>query len=194
MIPCRPAEFGASRGSLSWIGQPQVAWLLMGSARSGYVRKRTDAYGECPYRLPHYGEGANMKISTKARVAIAAILDIAVHGKNGPVSLADIGRRQRASKSYLEYLFKILRQHGIVAGLRGPGGGYLLQRRLSEITVADIIAMVDRETFDRAAPQHSGAAPDVPTKVTDDLWRRVDEQLRHYLCSLTLESALATAT
>jgi DNA-binding IscR family transcriptional regulator len=54
--------------------------------------------------------------------------------------------------------------------------------------------MVDRETFDRAAPQHSGAAPDDPTKVTDDLWRRVDEQLRHYLCSLTLESALATAT
>jgi Rrf2 family iron-sulfur cluster assembly transcriptional regulator len=135
-----------------------------------------------------------MKISTKARVAIAAILDIAVHGKNGPVSLADIGRRQRVSKSYLEYLFKILRQHGIVAGLRGPGGGYLLQRRLAEITVADIIAMVDGETFDRAAPQHGGQASDDPTKVTDDLWRRVDEQLRKYLCSLTLESALATAT
>ena len=135
-----------------------------------------------------------MKISTKARVAIAAIMDIAVHGKNGPVSLADIGRRQRASKSYLEYLFKILRQHGIVAGLRGPGGGYLLQRRLSEITVADVIVMVDRETFDRETPQHGAPAPDDPTKVTDDLWRRVDDQLRQYLCSLTLESALATAT
>ena len=135
-----------------------------------------------------------MKISTKARVAIAAILDIAIYGKNGPVNLTDIAARQRVSKSYLEYLFKRLREGGVVAGRRGPGGGYLLQRRLSDITVAEIIAMVDEEMFEREVRWNGERGTVDQAKVTDDLWCRVDEQLRHYLCSLTLESALAAAT
>jgi Rrf2 family iron-sulfur cluster assembly transcriptional regulator len=134
-----------------------------------------------------------MKIDTKGRTAIAAMLDIAVHGTDSPVRLADIGKRQHISLSYLEQLFRKLRENGFVASYRGPGGGYRLNRRLGTISVAEIIGAVDSEAF---APDQSACADHAsgtPRSATDTLWARVDDHLRDYLRSLTLESVLADA-
>ena len=135
-----------------------------------------------------------MKIDTKARWAIAAILDIAIQGSDQPVRLADISRRQRVSQSYLEHLFKSLRESGFVTGVRGPGGGYRLIRRLATISVADVIASVDSHAFgpdpchdtDRCADDHGNA--------TDRLWCRLDDHLRNYLHTVNLASVLVSAT
>jgi Rrf2 family iron-sulfur cluster assembly transcriptional regulator len=132
-----------------------------------------------------------MWISNRARSAINALLDIAIHGKQQAVTLADIGKRQGVSKSHLEHLFKQLRLNGLVTGQRGPGGGYMLQRGLAGITVADVIVAVDGDVFEHGKP--GTADPDEPAAMTAELWWRVDRQLRHYLCTLTLESALDTA-
>lgn len=129
-----------------------------------------------------------MRIDTKGRVAIAAMLDIAVHGMNQPVPLADIGKRQGVSVSYLEHLFKRLRQNGFVASFRGPGGGYQLNRQLATVSVADVISAVDSESFEALAP-----APATLESATDILWCKVDDELRTYLRSVTLESVLADA-
>jgi Rrf2 family iron-sulfur cluster assembly transcriptional regulator len=134
-----------------------------------------------------------MKIDTKARWAIAAILDIAIHGTDRPVRLADISRRQRVSQSYLERLFKSLRESGFVASVRGPGGGYRLIRRLATMSVADVIASVDSHAFgldpcpdtDRCANDHGN--------VTDGLWCGLDDHLRNYLRTVNLASVLASA-
>jgi Rrf2 family iron-sulfur cluster assembly transcriptional regulator len=134
-----------------------------------------------------------MKINTKSRVAIAAILDVAVHGAHKPVPLTDVSERQRVSLSYLEQLFQKLRQKGYVASHRGPGGGYQINRRLATISVADIICAVDREAFGEQPSQAAAGAETSRTRVTDELWGRVNNQLHDYLRSVTLESVLAEA-
>ena len=80
-----------------------------------------------------------MKLSTKGRHAITAMMELALHQKIGPVTLADISSQQSISISYLEQLFAKLRQHGLVTGMRGPGGGYFLARPASEITIARVL-------------------------------------------------------
>ncbi|HTY98321.1 MAG TPA: Rrf2 family transcriptional regulator [Rhodocyclaceae bacterium] len=135
-----------------------------------------------------------MKVNTKSRVAIAAILDVAVHGGDRPVSLSDISQRQRVSLSYLEQLFQKLRQKGYVASYRGPGGGYQLNRALATISVADIINAVDRETFEQGpAGEPERARETLAGATTNGLWCRINDQLRDYLGSVTLESVLAEA-
>lgn len=84
-----------------------------------------------------------MKLSTKGRYAVTAMMDLAIHDVDGPVTLADISRCQGISLSYLEQLFAKLRKNGLVEGVRGPGGGYRLGKPASQISVADIIAAVD---------------------------------------------------
>jgi len=135
-----------------------------------------------------------MKIDTKARVAIAAILDVAIHGTNQPVRLADICKRQRVSQSYLEHLFKKLRDSGIVASFHGPGGGYRLIGRLINISVADIVSAVDSETDNRGPQGGIDRRSGSHDRVTDGLWCRVDDHLRDYLSSVTLQSVLASVT
>lgn len=134
-----------------------------------------------------------MRIDTKGRVAIDAILDIAMHGNNDPVCLADIGKRQRVSVSYLEHLFKRLRQSGFVSSYRGPGGGYRLKRSLATISVADVIYAVNSEAFDAESNRSGGRWPTSRGGATDGLWRRVDDQLRDYLRAMTLDTVLAGA-
>jgi Rrf2 family iron-sulfur cluster assembly transcriptional regulator len=135
-----------------------------------------------------------MKIDTKGRVALAAILDIAIHGTSRPVRLADISRRQRVSQSYLEQLFKMLLHGGFVVSVRGPGGGYQLGRRLAVVSVGEVIDDVDAAGSEqgsrRAAVQHSGDE----RVVTAELWDGLDDYLRDYLRSLTLGSVVASAT
>ncbi|TID26204.1 transcriptional regulator, partial [Avibacterium paragallinarum] len=84
-----------------------------------------------------------MKLTSKGRYAVTAILDIALNAENGPVSLADISERQHISLSYLEQLFAKLRRHGLVKSVRGPGGGYQLGQPSSQISIAMIIAAVN---------------------------------------------------
>ena len=84
-----------------------------------------------------------MKLTSKGRYAVTAMLDVAIHAASGPVSLADISERQGISLSYLEQLFARLRKHGLVNSVRGPGGGYRLGKCSAEIAVADVISAVD---------------------------------------------------
>ena len=135
-----------------------------------------------------------MKMDTKGRVAIAGILDIAIHGTGKPVSLADVSQRQRVSLSYLEQLFRKMREKGFVTGRRGPGGGYRLNRELATISVADIINAVDSEAFGRS-PSGNGTGPyrETAACVGNGLWCRVNDHLYDYLHSVTLASVLADA-
>ena len=86
-----------------------------------------------------------MRLTTKGRYAVTAMLDLALHGDNGPVSLADISGRQEISLSYLEQLFAKLRRNGLVKSVRGPGGGYRLSRSGAEIYAAEIIDAVNEQ-------------------------------------------------
>ena len=84
-----------------------------------------------------------MKLTSKGRYAVTAMLDVAIHAATGPVSLADISERQGISLSYLEQLFSRLRKHELVSSVRGPGGGYRLGRCFTKISVANVICAVD---------------------------------------------------
>ena len=87
-----------------------------------------------------------MRLSTKSRFAVTAMIDVALREEQGPVSLAAISERHQISLSYLEQLFSKLRQHGLVESTRGPGGGYSLGRAAERITMADILSAVDAPT------------------------------------------------
>ncbi|MBL8440211.1 MAG: Rrf2 family transcriptional regulator, partial [Betaproteobacteria bacterium] len=84
-----------------------------------------------------------MRLTTKGRFAVTAMMDLALRGEEGPVALAGVSERQRISLSYLEQLFGKLRRHRLVESVRGPGGGYCIARPLTEVSVADIIRAVD---------------------------------------------------
>lgn len=128
-----------------------------------------------------------MKMNTKSRMAISAILDVAVHGVAKPVALAGVGERQDISLSYLEQLFRKLRERGFVTSTRGPGGGYRLNKRLSAISVADIIAAVDGEGLDSCECKGQAASRSCQSH---GLWCRVNHHLHDYLATVTLESVL----
>lgn len=134
-----------------------------------------------------------MKIDTKARVAICAILDVAIHGVSRPVRLADICMRQGVSQSYLEQLFKMLVHGGFLASTRGPGGGYQLNRSLAVVSVAEVIDVVDAavpvQDPRRAAVRPAGEE----CVVTSELWSGLDEYLHDYLRTVSLESVLTGA-
>ena len=100
-----------------------------------------------------------MKLTTKGRYAVTAILDLAIHDATGPVALADIAQRQGISLSYLEQLFARLRKRGLVRSVRGPGGGYQLGRTADSIAVSDVIWAVD-EMVDATRCAGRGALPD----------------------------------
>lgn len=134
-----------------------------------------------------------MKIDTKARVAIGSILDVAIHGVSRPVRLADISTRLGVSQSYLGQLFSKLVQGGFLSSVRGPGGGYLLGRRLAVVSVADVIDAVDPvgpgQDSRRAAVRHSKDVGDI----TGELWGGLDDYLHNYLRTVSLESVLSSA-
>ena len=100
-----------------------------------------------------------MRLTTKGRFAVTAMIDLGLRQSNGPVTLAAISQRQQISLSYLEQLFGKLRRHGLGESTRGPGGGYALARKASDITVADIIVSVDEPIDAAEEPQGEGHAP-----------------------------------
>lgn len=130
-----------------------------------------------------------MRLTTKGRFAVTAMIDLAMRESHGPVTLAGISQRQHISLSYLEQLFGKLRRFNIVDSTRGPGGGYTLAKKSDEITVADIIVAVD-EPLDatqcggkgncHGADDHHGQC------MTHDLWSNLNKKMVEYLESVTL--------
>ena len=126
-----------------------------------------------------------MRVSTKGRYAVTAIMDLHVHGLEGPVTLADISERQQLSLSYLEQLFARMRRHELVQGTRGPGGGYRLARPADSISVADVIIAVD-EPVDATQCQGREDCDAGERCLTHDLWSELSGQLQDFLDDITL--------
>ncbi|WP_439817515.1 Rrf2 family transcriptional regulator [Zavarzinia sp. CC-PAN008] len=129
-----------------------------------------------------------MKLSTKGRYAVMAMVDLAGHSQGRPVSLADIATRQEISLSYLEQLFGKLRRSGLVRSVRGPGGGYMLGRAATDTRIADIVVAVDEPI--KATRCRSGTAMgcrgDRGRCATHDLWEELGNQIHLYLSSVSL--------
>ena len=131
-----------------------------------------------------------MRLTTKGRFAVTAMLDLALHGGNGPVTLAGISRRQHISLSYLEQLFGKLRRHALVDSVRGPGGGYTLARETGKMSVADIIIAVD-EPLDATQCGGSENCRDEQRCMTHDLWSTLNDKMYEYLHSVKLSELVA---
>jgi Rrf2 family iron-sulfur cluster assembly transcriptional regulator len=131
-----------------------------------------------------------MRLTTKGRYAVTAMLDLALHEGGGPVSLSDISGRQEISLSYLEQLFARLRRSGLVSSVRGPGGGYRLQRPGAEISVASIIDAVN-ESYEATACQGKGGCQQGEICLTHTLWNDLSEQIHSFLNGITLGELVA---
>jgi Rrf2 family iron-sulfur cluster assembly transcriptional regulator len=130
-----------------------------------------------------------VRLTTKGRYAVTAMLDLAYHSETRPVTLTDIAKRQHISLSYLEQLFARLRRSGMVEGVRGPGGGYQLSRDAGQISIAEIIAAVD-ETIDSTRCGGKGNCQNSQPCLTHDLWIGLSDQIRQYLDSISLQDVL----
>ncbi|CAK0755186.1 DNA-binding transcriptional dual regulator IscR [Gammaproteobacteria bacterium] len=126
-----------------------------------------------------------MRLTTKGRYAVTAMLDLAIHYKNGPITLADISKRQDISLSYLEQLFSRLRKSGLVDSARGPGGGYKLSRSASEIPVGDVISAVDEKVDATRCGGHGNCQED-DRCLTHELWTDLSDQIFQFLQKITL--------
>jgi Rrf2 family iron-sulfur cluster assembly transcriptional regulator len=128
-----------------------------------------------------------MRLTTKGRFAVTAMIDLALREHAGPVALAAISARQQISLSYLEQLFGKLRRHELVESTRGPGGGYSLGRKAEDITVADIITAVD-ELIDATGcgGKENCMGEDAGRCMTHDLWSSLNEKMLEYLNSISL--------
>ena len=126
-----------------------------------------------------------MRLSTKGRYAVTAMMDLALHDRVGPVTLAEISECQDISLSYLEQLFAKLRQRGLVEGVRGPGGGYRLSREAADITVADIICAVD-ENVDATRCSGKENCQGGRRCLTHELWSDLSQQIYEFLKGITL--------
>ena len=127
-----------------------------------------------------------MKLTTKGRYAVTAVLDLAFHEGNGPVSLAEISERQGISLSYLEQLFSRLRRNDVVASTRGPGGGYSLARPENEISMAEIIRAVDESYDARSCGGEGTCSGDEYQCLTHDLWQELSEEIHGFLNGIML--------
>lgn len=131
-----------------------------------------------------------MRLTTKGRFAVTAMLDLALRGGKNPVTLAGISERQDISLSYLEQLFSRLRRHELVESVRGPGGGYYLARGLDDVSVADIIRAVD-EPIDATQCGGKENCHDEHRCLTHDLWTGLNAHIYDYLDNVTLASLVA---
>ncbi|AYN95500.1 MULTISPECIES: Fe-S cluster assembly transcriptional regulator IscR [Pseudomonas] len=131
-----------------------------------------------------------MRLTTKGRYAVTAMLDLALHAQRGPVSLADISERQGISLSYLEQLFAKLRRGTLVTSVRGPGGGYQLSRDMQDIHVAQVIDAVN-ESVDATRCQGQGDCHSGDICLTHHLWCDLSEQIHTFLSGITLADLVA---
>ncbi|PCJ33542.1 MAG: Fe-S cluster assembly transcriptional regulator IscR [Moraxellaceae bacterium] len=128
-----------------------------------------------------------MKLTTKGRYAVTAMLDLALHAGEKPISLADISERQGISISYLEQLFAKLRKNELVSSVRGPGGGYRLSRKGSEIFVAQVVDAVDESVDVTRCESQSNCQNGEPC-LTHFLWEDLSQQLHDFLSNISLQS------
>jgi Rrf2 family transcriptional regulator, iron-sulfur cluster assembly transcription factor len=131
-----------------------------------------------------------MRLTTKGRFAVTAMLDLALHGGKRPVTLAGISQRQSISLSYLEQLFGKLRRHTLVESVRGPGGGYTMARDLAKVSVADIIIAVD-EPLDATQCGGKENCKDERRCMTHELWATLNDKMYEYLDSVKLSDLVA---
>lgn len=132
-----------------------------------------------------------MRLTTKGRFAVTAMLDLAMNEHDKPVTLAGISERQNISLSYLEQLFSRLRRNGLVKSVRGPGGGYLLAKKQGEITVAQIISAVDEEIDATQCGGKENCHEDRRC-MTHDLWTTLNSKILEYLSGVTLAGLVAS--
>ena len=130
-----------------------------------------------------------MRLSTKGRYAVTAMLDLAIHHNEGPVTLADISGAQGISLSYLEQLFARLRKEGLVEGLRGPGGGYRLSRPPAEISIAEVIDAIG-EGVDATSCGGSEDCQNGERCLTHTLWQKLGNEIYTFLDGITLAGFL----
>lgn len=131
-----------------------------------------------------------MRLTTKGRYAVTAVLDLAFHEENGPVSLAAISERQGISLSYLEQLFAKLRRNEVVKSTRGPGGGYRLSRDTNDISISDIIVAVD-ENCQMAQCSDAESCSGEHQCLTHDLWEELSNEIRTFLDGISLAEVMA---
>ncbi|MCO6523414.1 MAG: Fe-S cluster assembly transcriptional regulator IscR [Candidatus Schmidhempelia sp.] len=131
-----------------------------------------------------------MKLTSKGRYAVTAMLDVALNSKRGPVSLAEISERQEISLSYLEQLFSRLRKHGLVASVRGPGGGYVLNKSMDKIAISSIIKAVD-ESVDATKCNGEGCCQGGVRCLTHSLWNDLSQRIDSFLTSITLNELVS---
>jgi Rrf2 family iron-sulfur cluster assembly transcriptional regulator len=126
-----------------------------------------------------------MRVGSKGRYAVIALIDVARNSDFGPVPLADVAERQKISLSYLEQLFAMLRRSGLVVSSRGPGGGYRLQRPSTEVSIGEVFRAVEEtgNGSDREWPGASG--------ITSSLWSALDHHIRDFLESVTVADVMA---
>ena len=127
-----------------------------------------------------------MRLTTKGRFAVTAMLDLAMQHGSGPVTLAEISQRQKISLSYLEQLFGKMRRRALVNSVRGPGGGYRLARDMARVSVADIIDAVD-EPIDSTQCGGKENCHDDKKCITHDLWAKLNAHISDYLGAVTLK-------
>lgn len=130
-----------------------------------------------------------MRLTTRGRYAVTAMLDLAINATDGPVTLADISQRQGISLSYLEQLFSRLRKNELVSSVRGPGGGYLLSRDGATINIAQIIDAVN-ETVDATNCQGKGNCNRGEMCLTHHLWQDLSSQIHQFLANISLNTLL----
>ena len=133
-----------------------------------------------------------MKLSTKGRYAVMAMVDLAKQSTGSPIALADVADRQEISLSYLEQLFGKLRRGGLVNSVRGPGGGYLLSRAPDDIRISDIIVAVDEpiQTTRCSPGSPAGCKANKSRCLTHDLWEELGHHIYFYLSSTSLEDVV----
>ncbi len=127
-----------------------------------------------------------MRLTTKGRFAVTAMIDLAMRQHHGPVTLAGISQRQKISLSYLEQLFGKLRRHELVESTRGPGGGYTLAKPTKDVTVADIIFAVDEPLDATQCGGKENCSDDNGPCMTHELWTNLNRKMIEYLDSVTL--------
>ena len=131
-----------------------------------------------------------MRLTTKGRFAVTAMIDLAMHNGKSPVTLSEISERQKISLSYLEQLFGKLRRQELVSSVRGPGGGYNLARPTEQVSVADIITAVD-EPIDATQCGGKENCKDDHKCITHDLWTDLNRHIFDYLRAVTLSELVS---
>lgn len=132
-----------------------------------------------------------MRLGTKGRYAVMAMTDLARHGRDRAVSLAEIATRQEISLAYLEQLFAALRRHGLVRSVRGPGGGYRLAAGAEAISVADVVLAVDEPlAATRCEGTDRGCLGGGERCATHELWDALGGQIEHFLAGVSLEDVV----